>query len=372
SNTSEHPAYQWAGAVEEGFDQRGKPVPVYLISWFQNLSEEPVRAFADNTYELKEDSKDHLAFAISMAGKYKFSGLGNSLKKIVLDPQADDVIRGDAAVSLMRINSEEHLAYLSGIMNNPESSIAFRQRIANAIGQSTGPNVRRALGQGLKASPIEMQTAIAANLVKSPEGKTELLNHIREGNAPARILKARNVEENFLSNASPAQTEGFTSLTENLTPISEERQQLIAERIDGFNASDDALINGTKLYKENCSICHQINGEGGLIGPQLDGVGNWGIQALATKVLDPNRNISENFRTYNIRLNNGEVKSGLFRREEGQVIVMADQSGNEFTIPKNEISEQIASKITLMPDSFSSALDQDQFNDLMTYLLQVR
>lgn len=372
SNTTEHPAYQWASAMEEGFGQRGKPVPDYLISWLQNLSTETVRLFADNTDEFKVDVKDRLVFAINMAGKYKFTGLSTSLKKIVLHPQADDVIRGDAAVALMRINPNIHLSYLGEVMNNPEGSVAFRQRMANSIGQVTGPNVRKTLGNGLKASPIELQTTIAANLVKSPEGKTELLNHILEGNAPARILKARNVEENFLSNASPAQKDGFTSLTANLTPISEERQQLIAERIKGFQASDDALLHGKTLYEENCSICHQISAKGGLIGPQLDGVGNWGIQALATKVLDPNRNISENFRTYNIRLNSGEVKSGLFRREEGQVLVMADQSGTEFTIPKNEISEQIASKITLMPDTFSNTLDQGQFNHLMTYLLQVR
>ncbi|HSI76582.1 MAG TPA: PVC-type heme-binding CxxCH protein, partial [Lunatimonas sp.] len=58
SNTSENPSYQWARAIEEGFDQRGKPIPDYLISWFQNLSEETVRVFADNSEELKEDFKD--------------------------------------------------------------------------------------------------------------------------------------------------------------------------------------------------------------------------------------------------------------------------------------------------------------------------
>ena len=109
-----------------------------------------------------------------------------------------------------------------------------------------------------------------------------------------------------------------------------------------------------------------------MIGPQLDGVGNWGIHALATKVLDPNRNISENFRTYNFRLTNGEVKSGLFRREEGQVIVLADQNGQEFSISKNDVSEQTASNITLMPDTFSESLDQEKFNSLMAYLLSVK
>jgi putative heme-binding domain-containing protein len=372
SKSDELPAYQWAKAMEEGFAQRGKPAPGYLLGWFQNLSGETIREFANNPNALTDEFKDQLGFAIGLAGKYKFAELSSSLKKIVQHPKADDAVRGDAAGSLLRINPTLHLSFLGEIMTNPEASVPFRQRMANAIGQTTGTSPRKVLGDGLKGSPIELQTTIAANLVKSPEGKTELLNHIREGYAPARILKARNVEENFLSNASPPQKDGFNSLTANLTPISEERQQLIAERVKGFQASENGLVNGTKLYEENCSSCHQVNNKGGLIGPQLDGVGNWGIQALATKVLDPNRNISENFRTYNIRLNSGEVKSGLFRREEGQVLVMADQSGNEFTVPKNEISEQIASKITLMPDTFSNTLDQDKFNDLMTYLLQVR
>jgi putative heme-binding domain-containing protein len=372
SQNSSHPAYQWAGAMEEGIMQRGENVPAYLISWLRDISEASVKLNSDNSRNLNEDIKGQLAFAVSMAGKYKFTGLSSSLKNLVTHPETEDALRAEAALSLIRINPEMHLTFLGNQMKDPENTPPFRQRLANAIGQSSGPQVRKMLGEGLKGAPIELQTTIAANLVKSAEGKSELLSHIRQGNAPARILKARNVEENFMSNASAAQKDGFFSLTANLTPISEERQQLIADKIKGFQSSEVAVLEGQKLYEENCSSCHQIDKKGGQIGPQLDGVGNWGIQALATKVLDPNRNISENFRTYNIRLNSGEVKSGLFRREEGHVLVLADQSGKEFNIPKNEISEQIASKITLMPDTFGSTLDQEKFNNLMSYLLQIR
>jgi hypothetical protein len=34
----------------------------------------------------------------------------------------------------------------------------------------------------------------------------------------------------------------------------------------------------------------------------LDAVGNWGPTALIEKVLDPNRNVSESFRNYTIKL----------------------------------------------------------------------
>lgn len=126
----------------------------------------------------------------------------------------------------------------------------------------------------------------------------------------------------------------YEQLTMNLPPISSEKQALIEQRTEAFQSNPEHLVAGKTLFKENCGICHRVGDEGGMIGPQLDGVGNWGVQALATKVLDPNRNISENFRTYTIHLKDGQTKSGLFRREDEQVLVMADQSGTEFTIFK--------------------------------------
>jgi putative heme-binding domain-containing protein len=224
----------------------------------------------------------------------------------------------------------------------------------------------------MRHAPFELQETIAALLATAQEGKDRLVRLIREGMAPARILQNRKVEENFLSGASSVQREAFLSLTENLLPISREREQLIAERVENFEQSAAQVLTGRSLYEQHCSMCHRIEEGGGMIGPQLDGIGNWGLNALATKVLDPNRNISENFRTYTLTLKNGQTRSGLYRREEGQLLVMADQSGKEFSVPKNDIAEQTASTITLMPDYFSTALNQEQFNDLMNYLLSLR
>jgi putative heme-binding domain-containing protein len=109
-----------------------------------------------------------------------------------------------------------------------------------------------------------------------------------------------------------------------------------------------------------------------LIGPQLDGVGNWGKTALATKILDPNRNISENFRTYNISLKSGQTVSGLYRREEGQVLILANQAGEEFSISQLDIKEMTASKFTLMPDNFHTVLSKEEFDDLLVYLLNIK
>ena len=105
------------------------------------------------------------------------------------------------------------------------------------------------------------------------------------------------------------------------------------------------------------------------IGPQLHGIGKRGAEALAEKILDPNRNISEAFRNYTINLKDGKVLSGIYRREEGAVVVFGDLSGKEFSIPKTNIASQTPSRYTIMPDHFGSTLSQQQFNLLVNYLL---
>ena len=177
-----------------------------------------------------------------------------------------------------------------------------------------------------------------------------------------------------MMNISAAHQKEFKAITANLEPVSKERQTLIDTRLIVYNGITEpmSLDSGKMVFNKNCSPCHTIQNSGGTIGPQLDGVGKWGSRALAEKILDPNRNVSEAFRNYTITLKDGKVMSGLFRREEGEVIVFADISGKEFSVPKNNIAEQTISKYTLMPDHFGNVLSQEEFNTLLKYLLSVQ
>jgi putative heme-binding domain-containing protein len=93
---------------------------------------------------------------------------------------------------------------------------------------------------------------------------------------------------------------------------------------------------------------------------------------LIEKILDPNRNVSESFRNYTIQLRDGKQLTGLYRREEGEVIVFADVSGQEFSVAKNDIAARTPSKYTLMPDQFSTTISPDDFNALIAYLLTIK
>lgn len=364
--------YKLALALHQGIIQRGGKSNAALQEWQEELAAKFLATTPGGTGTWTPEIKAQQRFAVEVADRYKVSALEPQLKKLIANRNADEDTRAGAAGALMNIAPGRHAALVSKALTDGEEPLPMRQRFARALGQSELPQARKLLGQSLKESPYEVQIVIASILAHSAEGKGQLLELIRQGYAPARLLKAREVEEPLLAKIALKQQQVFDELTANIQPISEERQKLIDERLTSFDPKGKTVVEGKAVFSKNCSMCHQIDKKGGLIGPQLDGIGNWGMQALATKILDPNRNITENFRNYNITLKDGKVVSGLYRREEGQLLVLANPAGQEFSVNQQDIKERVASKYTLMPDHFDKVIPKDDFDALMVYLLSVK
>jgi putative heme-binding domain-containing protein len=308
-------------------------------------------------------------FALGVIGSNALVSFAGPVKTLLADPVTDPFVRVAATRTLLQLDAPAHAALVGKLLADTGQTLPYRKEIAQVMGEFALPGVTGSLVKALNGAPYDFQLALVKALAASPEGKTALLSQVRGGKLPARILLDPKVEERVLLNASAPQRRDYQELTANLDPVNQEREKLIQQRLARFSSSNIQRETGRVVFIQNCSPCHQIKKEGGLIGPQLDGVGNWGAQLLATKILDPNRNISEAFRTYTIRLKDGNVLTGLYRREEGQVLVFANMAGEEFSVPKKDLAEKQASKYTLMPDHFGEVLEQENFNALLTYLL---
>mgnify|MGYP007059388830 FL=1 len=72
----------------------------------------------------------------------------------------------------------------------------------------------------------------------------------------------------------------------------------------------------------------------------------------------------------NLELESGKIVSGIERRREGQVVVIADQEGNELRINAADIAGRRPSSLSLMPSNFNDTLQAGKLNDLMAWLLK--
>ena len=360
--------------IQQGIARRGGKETQELQAWGKQVAKD---VLAKYTPGKKEESPEVLAkqkFAAETAGKYKMRELEDELLAFFEDGSvaADVDVKVSALRALLALNTEKHAALASRILKDTVPS-QFKNRVASMLGDFSGPAINKVLAD-VRNAPPDLQSAIVMSLASSPEGKNIIFRKVKAGELLPRTLIQPQVEERIMMNISPRQKQEYQAITARLEPINRERQALIATRILAFTTLTEpaSIDSGKMVFKQNCSACHSVGNEGGSIGPQLDGVGKWGFRALAEKILDPNRNVSEAFRNYTITTKDGKVMTGLLRREEGEVVVFADITGKEFSVPKNQIAEQKPSKYTLMPDHFGQVLSQEEFNALLQYLLSLQ
>ncbi len=74
---------------------------------------------------------------------------------------------------------------------------------------------------------------------------------------------------------------------------------------------------GKEVYKKHCALCHQHSGEGVNIGPDLTGMAVHPKAELLTNILDPNRSVEGNFRTYTVLTSDGVVMTGMLAASRG-------------------------------------------------------
>lgn len=375
--------YTLYNTIETGIGQRGgvdnkREMTDWAISFsgdfLKNLETKPASiadkpsAHADEEYEFYEEISRQQVFAANVGSANKLMAFESGLQDLLKAKWAKNRARAMAGKALLDISPSKNLALVEERLNDNGEELPFREELARTIGTSSSSGVQALLNKSLKDAPGGLQIAIASVFVNTSEGRANLLKAAKEGFIPPRTLMDRRINEQLLAKLTPAQHKEYEVLTSGMESMLEEREKLIEARVARFDPKPDLEL-GNAVFINTCSVCHQNNGQGGIIGPQLDGIGNWGRRALAEKVLDPNRNISQAFKTYTVTMNDGKVLSGLFRRDEGELEVYANASGQEFTVSKNEIKEKKASQYTLMPDNFGESISEEDFDALLGFLL---
>jgi putative heme-binding domain-containing protein len=357
-------------AIVEGLNQRGGNVQLKIFDEYAPaLAQKLLQLYPPADTTDVEEKYIHQRTAIDIAGDYRVTSLEPVLKTFLSEGHRIGwTMRGAALRSLMKINPAN--ASLGADILEKDSVREYQRRIVVVMGEFPGKAINDELGS-IKVIPTEAQEAVVVALAGTSEGKDIVFKKVRAGEILPRAITGPRAEERLLSNANARQQKEFAALTADLVPISEEKQKIINQRFAAFqllNKSSLVAASGKQVFDQNCGVCHKTGGEMG-VGPQLDGIGKTGARGLIEKIIDPNRNVSKAFQNYTIKLKDGSVKTGLFRRDEGQSKVYADITAKEFSVQRGDIVEETPSKYTLMPDSFAETIPEGEFHELIGYLL---
>lgn len=310
--------------------------------------------------------------AAEIVGKLKLASLRPRLATLVASPSTDGAARAAIGQALVSLDPDSRASALVAALNDPAMPTELRTKMGYAITVDADGEYLDNLREVMKRAPTRLQTLVAETLAGDAAGADALLALVESGHASPRLLLAANVSSKFGTLKSEALNKRVAAATSKLPPVSETLDKLILERRVAFAKATPSLEKGQAVFTKHCAACHQIAGKGAVVGPQLDGIGSRGLERIIEDVLDPNRNVDVAFRTTTMRLADGRVVTGLFRRAEGAQLVFADIQGKEFTIAKDEIDQDTKTALSLMPANVPEIVPAEEFHDLVGYLLSQR
>lgn len=123
-----------------------------------------------------------------------------------------------------------------------------------------------------------------------------------------------------------------------------------------------------------CFKCHQMQGIGHVLGPDLSDIGNRAktAEVLIESIIHPSKVITEGFAQQKVLTIDGRVVSGSVLEETGRWIKLADSDGSVTKIEKEDIEQRVGTKISPMPDGFAKMMSAQQIADTTAWLMTQR
>ncbi len=134
---------------------------------------------------------------------------------------------------------------------------------------------------------------------------------------------------------------------------------------------------GRKLFldekRTKCVTCHQVEGRGGKVGPDLSRIGGkFDRPHLIESLLEPSRQIVEGYRTSNVLTSAGQVLVGIVKDEKNDSFAIEDAEGKRTEVKRDDVELVRKNDVSLMPDGLAAALTKNEFADLIAYMETLR
>ncbi len=125
---------------------------------------------------------------------------------------------------------------------------------------------------------------------------------------------------------------------------------------------------GRELFITTCANCHKVGGQGGQIGPVLDGAGATSDEALLRATLTPNAAMEAGYRAFRVELRDGDVVDGLLVSQDNDAIVLRRQNVEDLRIPQSDVRRASFTKVSMMPEGLLEAMQPTDVTNLFAYL----
>ncbi len=156
------------------------------------------------------------------------------------------------------------------------------------------------------------------------------------------------------------------------TPTMWTLEELSAAAETGMQKRD--FETGRKMFTAAaCLACHRFGDGGGMNGPDLTGSGGrYSPHDFLDQIINPSKEINEQFAPVVVTLNNGDVVSGVVVNLNGDSVTLntdLSDPNQRTNVDRKEVKTMEVSKVSPMPPMLLNMLSEDEVLDLVAYVL---
>jgi putative heme-binding domain-containing protein len=302
----------------------------------------------------------------------------------------DSPICREAARLLVRVAAPEATAKLVHLMQTAKSDLKIRDDLASRDGRGY---VGVTLTEMKKQPPPSAQMYYAMLLRHAKSGWTpashtalaEWLVHA-ENQAGGRSYRGfvQRIRRDVLKDAdnktreiyAMAEAKRATVELKIVPPKGPGRAWTVAEveKVMSKPLTGRDFANGKNMYAATlCAQCHQFQGEGGAVGPDLTQLGTrFSARDIAEAIIHPSKAIAEQYESMVFHVGGNETIVGRIASEdkrEYQVMINPFDLSQTMPIRKKRVTKKAPSTTSLMPPALINALNEDELKDLFAYLI---
>ncbi len=127
------------------------------------------------------------------------------------------------------------------------------------------------------------------------------------------------------------------------------------------------LGEGKRVYQQTCASCHSLYGEGGQLGPELNGADRSNLYYVLENIIDPGAVLPRDYWMTVLTLKNGRVLSGTVSARSTHTLTIVGLTGEE-VVPHADIEKMEQLEQSTMPEGLLKSLSENEVRDLVAYL----
>jgi len=152
-----------------------------------------------------------------------------------------------------------------------------------------------------------------------------------------------------------------------ISPVASDREAVV-KSYGGAVELDGDRKRGAATFERICVVCHQMQGVGAQVGPDLSGIGTHSKDTLLVDILDPSRQVLPDFISYTAISKAGDVVTGYIANESPKSVTLRRPNEPDFTVQRADLKELKTESKSLMPDGLEAGLTIQYVADLLEFL----